>query len=443
MTRPLPLPRWRANRQLAELRAADLALTRDEAAELLAAVEQLELRPEQLDAIVERTDGWPVAVHLAALRLKRTGAALDGFTGRHRDMARYLATEIVADLDDELRSFLARTSVLPRLCAGLCDHVLEIANADELLERVAQENLFLVALDEDGVWFRYQALFAEYLRAPLDGAGALHLRAAEWFRDHGLIEDAVDQYAAAGETRAIAELIETHHLELARSGRAATIERWIELLPPESLTARPGVLTAGMLAAGGRALPRDDALRLLSLADLAREADPPRWTPYHEATRLLLRSLYGDDDVGQAVEFARRALAVTRADAGQLEALAMSLLAFSLLLAGAPEADELARETIVHPVAAVSPYALSGALATRALAAVLDGRPRRGRDVRRALRARGGARGDRGQHPGRLRELRRGARRADSTSGRSTPSARCGARARSCPRSSAAPSTRG
>ena len=167
----LPLARWRANRQLAELRAADLALTRDEAAELLAAVERLELRPEQLETIVERTDGWPVAVHLAALRLKRTGAPLDGFTGRHRDMARYLATEIVADLDDELRSFLARTSVLPRLCAGLCDHVLEIANADELLERVAQENLFLVALDEEGVWFRYQALFAEYLRAPLDGAG--------------------------------------------------------------------------------------------------------------------------------------------------------------------------------------------------------------------------------------------------------------------------------
>ena len=372
----LPLPRWRANRQLAELRAADLALTRDEAAELLAAVERLELRPEQLETIVERTDGWPVAVHLAALRLKRTGAPLDGFTGRHRDMARYLATEIVADLDDELRSFLARTSVLPRLCAGLCDHVLEIANADELLERVAQENLFLVALDEEGVWFRYQALFAEYLRAPLDGAGALQLRAAEWFREHGLIEDAVDQYAAGGETRAIAELIETHHLELARSGRAATIERWIEHLPPESLTARPGVLTAGMLAAGGRALPRDDALRMLSLADLAREADPPRWTPYHEATRLLLRSLYGDDDVGQAVEFARRALAVTRADAGQLEAVAMSLLAFSLLLAGAPEADELARETIVHPLAAVSPYALAGALATRALAAALDGRPR-------------------------------------------------------------------
>ena len=195
--------------------------------------------------------------------MKATGATLEGFTGRHRDIARYLATEVVAGLDDDLRAFLLRTSVLPRLCAGLCDHVLETSGSAQLLERVAQENLFLVALDEEGEWFRYQALFAEYARAQLDAAhpGAatgLHRRAAVWFRERGEIEDAIEQYAAGGDPETIAELIELHHLTLARAGRAATIERWIDALPRDLLTARPGVLTAGMLAAGGSALPRDE-----------------------------------------------------------------------------------------------------------------------------------------------------------------------------------------
>jgi LuxR family maltose regulon positive regulatory protein len=256
--------------------------------------------------------------------------------------------------------------------------VLDTPEAEALLERVEQANLFLVALDEDGEWFRYQSLFAEYARALLEpgAAAALHRRAAGWFRERGLIEEAVEQYAAAGEERAIAELIEMHHLTLARSGRAATIEHWIGALPVDLVTARPGLLTAGLLAAGGSALPRDEALRLLALADRAREADAAAWTPYHETTRLLLRALYGDDDVGQAVTCARSALAAAREDAHELEVVALSVLAFTMLLAGSDEADEVAHATIVHPGAPLSPYGHVGALATRALAAATDERPR-------------------------------------------------------------------
>ena len=79
--------------------------------------------------------------------------------------------------------------------------MLDTPGAEALLERVEQANLFLVALDEEGEWFRYQALFAEYAEALLEpgAAAGLHRRAAGWFRERGLIEEAVEQYAAAGE----------------------------------------------------------------------------------------------------------------------------------------------------------------------------------------------------------------------------------------------------
>lgn len=374
----LPLPRWRANGELTEIRASDLAFTRSEAAQLLTRAEGLTLSEPAIGALVERTEGWPAALHLATLRMRSSGTTLEGFNGRQRTVARYLATEVLAELDDDLRSFLVATSVLPRLSADLCDAVLERDDAADMLERAGHANLFLVALDEEGVWFRYQALFAEYLQAELDEERAvrLHRRASRWFRDHGEIEDAVEHAASGGDLETVAALLEEHHLELARGGRADTIDRWVAALPQDLLTARPGVLTAGVLAAGGSAQPRDDARRLLALAARARDADPDRWTLYHEGACLLLRALYEDDDVARATESARAAVAVAQADVPQLEVVATALLAHLRLLAGATEeADALARAAIEHPRAPVSPYGLVGALATRALVAVGAGRP--------------------------------------------------------------------
>ena len=112
-----------------------------------------------------------------ALRLVALRGAVP-VTGRRRDVAAYLTAEVVNGLPDDLRDFLERTSMLPRLSVDLCDHVLERDDSAALLDRVVRANLFVVALDEDGLWWRYHALFAEYLRLRLgERAAALHHRA--------------------------------------------------------------------------------------------------------------------------------------------------------------------------------------------------------------------------------------------------------------------------
>ena len=271
---------------------------------------------------------------------------------------------------------MLRTSILPRLSRGPLRPRARARRAPTtLLERVAQANLFLVALDEEGEWFRYQALFAEYASALLEpgAAAGLHRRAADWFRERGLIEDAVEQYAAAGDDRAIAELIETHHLALARAGRAATIEHWIGALPRDLLTARPGLLTAGMLAAGGSALPRDEALRLL-VARRSRARGRPGGAGRRTTRRpgcCCARSTATTTSARRST-CARSALAAARADASELEVVAISLLAFTLLLAGSAGGRRASRaRRSCTPRRRVSPYAHVGALATRALAAVV------------------------------------------------------------------------
>ena len=64
---------------------------------------------------------------------------------------------------DEAR-FLQYTSVLDRMCGGLCDAVLQRTRSAHTLETLARMNGFIVPLDRRGEWYRYHHLFRELLR---------------------------------------------------------------------------------------------------------------------------------------------------------------------------------------------------------------------------------------------------------------------------------------
>ena len=67
---PLPLPRLRARGQLAELRAAELRFTTEEAAALLGAAAGPGLPGTAVAALTARTEGWAAGLQLAALSLR-------------------------------------------------------------------------------------------------------------------------------------------------------------------------------------------------------------------------------------------------------------------------------------------------------------------------------------------------------------------------------------
>ena len=67
---PLPLARLRARGQLAELRAADLRFTAEEAAALLGETAGPGLPGTAVAALVARTEGWAAGLQLAGLSLR-------------------------------------------------------------------------------------------------------------------------------------------------------------------------------------------------------------------------------------------------------------------------------------------------------------------------------------------------------------------------------------
>ena len=67
----LPLHKYRLAGQMAELRAADLAMTPAEIREVLAA-HGVSLPKREVDVLVARTEGWAAGVRLSAMRMEGT-----------------------------------------------------------------------------------------------------------------------------------------------------------------------------------------------------------------------------------------------------------------------------------------------------------------------------------------------------------------------------------
>jgi LuxR family maltose regulon positive regulatory protein len=243
---PLPLARWRARRQLTEIRAADLRFTPDEAATFLNRVMGLNLSAADIAALETRTEGWIAGLQLAALSMQGdgdVGGFIRSFTGSHAYIVDYLVEEILQRQPDNIQRFLLDTSILDRLSGPVCDAVADQRNSQAMLEQLQRANLFITPLDDARQWFRYHHLFADVLRQRLQQARRdlvpeLHRRASAWFEQNELMTEAIQHAIAAGDFQRAAQLIE-HVAPLWLPGSAETLRGLIDVLPTELVHARP------------------------------------------------------------------------------------------------------------------------------------------------------------------------------------------------------------
>ena len=276
----LPLARLRARGELAEIRAAELRFTPDEAAAYLNEMMGLRLSARDVAALEARTEGWIAALQLAALSVQgRDDVAgfIAGFAGDDRYVVDYLAEEVLARQPDRVQAFLLQTSVLGRLSGPLCDAVTGQGGGKAMLEALERGNLFLVPLDDRRRWYRYHHLFADVLQARLldEQPGQvpdLHRRASAWYERSGEQSLAIGHALAARDFSRAADLIERALPAMARTRQEATVRGWLEMIPDELVRVRPvlSVGFAGALLTGGELEGIEGRLR-----DAERWLDPP------------------------------------------------------------------------------------------------------------------------------------------------------------------------
>ena len=187
----------------------------------------------------------------------------------------------------------------------------------------------MVPLDEVRGWWRYHHLFADLLRARLQQeqpgrVPGLHRNAAAWYAERGLADDAIRHAVAAGEMTWAARLIEMDFDAVySMRGEAATIQRWMSMLPADLVRSRPRLLLAQALMAATSG--HIEAVE--PLLDAAEHA-PTGWAdePFEPTVGTAASMLV---NVPALITLHRGYLAELRGDAEETAALASRVLAES------------------------------------------------------------------------------------------------------------------
>ncbi len=282
----------RAKGRVVELGADELSFTGEEVRQYFQQAIGLQLTPETVRALEERTDGWITSLQMAAISLKDQAdpeRLLAHLQGREHHLAGFLAEEVLDRQPEEIRQFLTRSSILETLSGPLCEAVVNLdaqpGYGAVLLDRLEHTNVFITALDEKHEWFRYHPLFADFLRQVEVEVNpgeipALHKRAAMWLEGNGRLDEAFHHALASRDMEWAADMIRRNTSVMLNMGEVSALTRWIDRLPEEIIHKHPrlGIVYAwGLIATHQMDQARywlDDIQRLLEKYEKQTGAAP-------------------------------------------------------------------------------------------------------------------------------------------------------------------------
>ena len=305
-----------------------------------------------------RTEGWVAGLQLAALSMRDREDVEDyirKFAGTNRYIMDFMLEEVLAREPEDVQAFLLQTSILNRLSGPLCDAVTGNSASQQMLERLEANNLFIVPLDDDRRWYRYQHLFADLLQARLYQSGPekpakLLICAARWCEKEGQISAAVGYALAARDYPYTGDLLVKYWAQIANGGEIETVWTWLNALPEEFVknNAPLSIVYCWMLYLMGRVGDIEkhliDAGRAFLEQSQAMEANPER-----EAFTT------------QPAEIAALRSFVARYHADYQDAISLAEQALSLLPANLPTVVDMQLRTVIF-VALAAAYDGAGDL---------------------------------------------------------------------------------
>lgn len=284
---PLSIPRLRARRQLVEVRADDLRLSDAESAALLELRLAAAPSPELVALLQARTEGWAAGLQLAAVSLNQGShgdflASIRSNENLH--VADFLVDEVLDNAPPEVREFMLRTSLVARFNVDLAAVMtgLDTGACGQILDQLRRANLFLVSLDGAGIWFRYHHQFRAMLvsRAALllspDANAWIRRAAVDWLVGHGMVDDALAEYAADHQWDGAADLVEADRHAVQNRQDWHLLWRRLQLLPDAVISQRPGLLLAKawLLQVHNRHAPLTELVEQAAALLSARHVNP-------------------------------------------------------------------------------------------------------------------------------------------------------------------------
>jgi len=313
----LPLARYRAHGEMHEFRVDELRFSQEEAMEFLKKGMGLDLTPEESESLQTQLEGWVTGLQLVALAKRQGSRKIDKRTisGGQRFIADYLREDVLDQLPFDTQEFLLRTSILDRMCAALCEAVMGQEGGQKMLETLEEKDLFLMPLDENRKWFRYQPLFVDFLREELvrrhpDEITRLHRGAAGWYLSQGFPEMAFRHAVDGEDFQVVSQIFERYLIVKLLGGEIKTVQDWLAALPETWQEKYPGIALAqaGILLVTGQF--EVCARRLDRVEQLALETDENVEFHHARVTAMRCNIACFQNDMARAEAFANQALQI-------------------------------------------------------------------------------------------------------------------------------------
>lgn len=237
---PPAFARHLVNAAMATIGPRELRLTVEESREL-ARIHQVH-DPGVVERLQSASEGWVAGM---ALLLRARAAEARPAQGV-QPLLDYFAAEVFGRADHDTQRVLLETAPIPELTGEMANAVTGLPGAGRILEALARQGYFVTSHGSAPPTFRYHALFRGFLLAH----GAVHvtperrraiaLEAAGLLERDGHPEAAIEMLRQAGDPRGeIRRVALRHAADMLATGRIATLQQWLELVPRQDVEGDP------------------------------------------------------------------------------------------------------------------------------------------------------------------------------------------------------------
>ncbi len=209
---------------------------------------RIKLTDEEAEELAKRSDGWIVAVMLAANSLK-WGRSLE-FQGTTDYVYSFLAQDVIERESEQLQQFMLAMAIVDEFNFDIARALFKEGPAEKLIQELEWRNLFVSRVEtQEGPAYRFHQLFLEFLRHRLEASNIsrqreLHSRAAEYFDEVNDWDKAIYHFLQIDDRLSAARLMDyvaKHHYVF---GANVRVETWLDILsgPPDYRSRAPELL---------------------------------------------------------------------------------------------------------------------------------------------------------------------------------------------------------
>lgn len=228
----LPLNKMRMVGSLQEIRMSDLRFSGEETKLFLQSSLDEELSDEMIDLAKDKLDGWAVAVRMMVMSMSQQRGDL-ALRSLPEEVSGSLIEEIFTDVPVSYRELVIQMALFDRFSKGLSLSVSPDLNVDDFYNWLPSTNMFVINRDKEDGWFRFHPFFREALlklltkRKSEDEIKVMHQRAAAYFNEAGMVQEAISEAMLGGNDTLAGEIVENHLQRPEWQGSHFTRDQWL------------------------------------------------------------------------------------------------------------------------------------------------------------------------------------------------------------------------